>query len=464
MNILESIGKALGIESLQNVVPSLKKAYELATQNGDKGFFEKISLFYTAYTEEMEKLDGEKKGITADTQDKVQATLRGAITLGEGNVVDQMKMRLNGRQKEMAYLIENLFTKRLKQFDRDLSDGAIRGIVGAALINANQESRFNPNATGDGGRGIGLFQVHPWGGSVAYRKVPENNINLILDKEVCTGRGKTLIRRAKAGADVAELTALFSKYIERPGDEKGEMEKRANVARNVFRGGIAPEPRAVASAVSPAPQAVAPSSEVSDGKNLRFQIDLGGIKKGFCDLANGQKTWFFGSSSVVGTPKSMGGRLGVTGINATEFLANLENTWWKKIETAGLKPPREVVITGLGQNSVSNDASVKKAITAYDGIRRFLAIRGVSVVKFITINPGRPKNVNVGVARANFNKKLKQKYGSDCIDVASGLTEDGGYRTKGEYSGGDGIHLNPAGKKIWNQVVIAALNEGQKTA
>ncbi|MFA6306093.1 MAG: phage tail tip lysozyme [Candidatus Gracilibacteria bacterium] len=453
---LESLGKSLGLDWFESAVPSFKKALEIATKSGDKGFLEKVGIFWNEFNKEMDKLDKEKEGITAETQDKVQATLQGAVTLGEGSVVDQMKMRLNGRQREMACLIENIFTKRLKQFDRDLSDEAIRRIVAAALVNVNQESKFNPNAAGDSGNGIGLFQVHPWGGSVAYRKVPENNINLILDKEVFTGRGKTLIRRAKEGADIAELTALFSKYIERPGDEKGEMEKRANVARNVFRGGVTPAPQAVASAPSPALSA---SSEVSDGKSLRFDIDLGGSKKGGCDLSSGQKNWFFGSSGVVGVPKNIGGRLGIVGIGPREFLRNLKDVWWDKIENAKLQLPEQIVLTGMAQNSVSSDSTVRQSLAEYGAIRAFLSGKGVSVVKFITIQPSEKH----GESCAKFNKELKKKYGGNCIDVSSQTTVSDGTKVRPEFYG-DGTHLNRNGKKEWNRFVIAALNRGSESS
>ncbi|MDP2643165.1 MAG: M15 family metallopeptidase [Candidatus Peregrinibacteria bacterium] len=72
MAILDSIGKALGIESIKNVMPSLKKAMELANQNKDSGFIEKIGIFLTTFTDEMGKLDGEKEQITAETTAKVQ--------------------------------------------------------------------------------------------------------------------------------------------------------------------------------------------------------------------------------------------------------------------------------------------------------------------------------------------------------------------------------------------------------
>lgn len=465
--LLDTLGKSLGLDRFKNAIPSFKKALEVATQNKDGSFFEKVGIFWTAFKEEKAKLDGERAQITTTTDEKVKATLQGVkapegsekinIPAG-GSVVDKMQMRLNAKQKEMAYLIENIFTKKLKAFDKELSDEAIRRIVAAALINAWFESKFNAsNDKGDGGMSVGLFQIQPWGGSVAYRQNPENNINLILDREVLTGRGKTLIRRAKEGADVAELTALFSKYIERPGNEKKEMKNRAALASKVFRGGVTPAPHAVASAPT--------GKEVVDG-NLHFDINLGGNKKGFCDIASGQKNWFFGSSSVVGTPKSMGGRLGIKGIGSTEFMRHLENEWWGKITAANLKFPENVVIAGMGQNEVSSDSSVKRTIASYEKIRTFLSARGVKNIKFVTVQPADSNGQYV----AKFNTALQKQYGKNCIDATTATTEAGGTRIADAYVGRkkngerEGIHLNNAGKKLWNDIVLGALNEGQKTA
>ncbi len=71
----ESIGKALGIDSLKNIVPNLKKAYELATKNKDGSFVDKIGIFLTSFSEEMEKLDGDKKQIAADATAKVKGII-----------------------------------------------------------------------------------------------------------------------------------------------------------------------------------------------------------------------------------------------------------------------------------------------------------------------------------------------------------------------------------------------------
>jgi len=69
---LDSIGKSFGVESFKNVVPGLKKAIELANQNKDKSFIDKIGIFLTTLSDEVSKLDGEKKQIATDTTEKVK--------------------------------------------------------------------------------------------------------------------------------------------------------------------------------------------------------------------------------------------------------------------------------------------------------------------------------------------------------------------------------------------------------
>lgn len=71
----ESIGKALGLDWLKNLVPSFKKAVEVATKNKDAGFMEKVGIFLTAFNEEKDKLDGDKTQIAADTTEKVKGII-----------------------------------------------------------------------------------------------------------------------------------------------------------------------------------------------------------------------------------------------------------------------------------------------------------------------------------------------------------------------------------------------------
>ncbi len=77
---LDAVGKAFGLESFKNVVPSLKKAMELANQNKDKSFFDKISIFVTSFTDEMDKLDVNKKQIAMDAEAKARKIVEEAKT------------------------------------------------------------------------------------------------------------------------------------------------------------------------------------------------------------------------------------------------------------------------------------------------------------------------------------------------------------------------------------------------
>lgn len=71
----DSIGKALGLDWLKSLVPSFKKAVEVATQNKDAGFMEKIGVFLTTFNEEKDRLNGDKKQISTDTTEKVKGII-----------------------------------------------------------------------------------------------------------------------------------------------------------------------------------------------------------------------------------------------------------------------------------------------------------------------------------------------------------------------------------------------------
>lgn len=110
--------------------------------------------------------------------------------------------------------------------------------IAAAITNAKAESGLNPLASGDGGHSIGLFQLNDWGAgqglTVEFRQDPVNNARTILQREVLTGRGATFRRRAKEGASVAELAAIFARDIERPADKAGAMAARGRLAARMW--------------------------------------------------------------------------------------------------------------------------------------------------------------------------------------------------------------------------------------
>ena len=111
-------------------------------------------------------------------------------------------------------------------------------VIQAAIVNAVAESGLNPSAVGDGGKSVGLFQLHERGAgsgmSVADRKDPVKNTNRIVDTYLGS-QGKPMRAAYAAGERrVSELAALWSANVERPADRAGEMAKRAALALRMF--------------------------------------------------------------------------------------------------------------------------------------------------------------------------------------------------------------------------------------
>jgi tail lysozyme len=135
---------------------------------------------------------------------------------------------LNTAQREMARVIERELAAR----------GLPAEIIAAAIVNAKAESGLNPTAAGDGGKSVGLFQLHVNGAgkgmSVEERKDPVKNTARIA-QEYASKWGAPLRAAYAAGTrDVGEFAALWSKNIERPSDTLGAMAYRRALALRTF--------------------------------------------------------------------------------------------------------------------------------------------------------------------------------------------------------------------------------------
>lgn len=116
-------------------------------------------------------------------------------------------------------------------------------IAQAAIVNAKAESNLNPSAVGDGGKSIGLFQLHESGGgrgmSREQRMDPVLNTRRIIEEMRAvwnkTSDGIESLSNAVArGASVGELAGLFSYHVERPADRVGSIYVRQSLARRLF--------------------------------------------------------------------------------------------------------------------------------------------------------------------------------------------------------------------------------------
>lgn len=144
------------------------------------------------------------------------------------DVLELMRKDLTPSQRRMAQVIANEFK----------AAGFPATAQAAAIANAWVESKLNPEAVGDSGHSIGLFQLHDKGGgaglSVEYRANPVNNTRTILEREVLGSFGKRFRERTVEGAKVGELAAIFSQDIERPADTEGNKALRASLAESWF--------------------------------------------------------------------------------------------------------------------------------------------------------------------------------------------------------------------------------------
>jgi hypothetical protein len=93
-------------------------------------------------------------------------------------------------------------------------------LVVAAVVNAYAESGLNPEAVGDNGYAVGLFQLNSaspsaagYGMSVEARKDPRTNTRRII--EVVQSADGAQIRAARGQATNWELTRLFAQWAER---------------------------------------------------------------------------------------------------------------------------------------------------------------------------------------------------------------------------------------------------------
>lgn len=142
------------------------------------------------------------------------------------------ELKLSGSQKAMAAIIEDEFAAAGQSW-----------LTVAAVANAYAESRLDPAAVGDGGDAVGLFQVHPWGGTTTERKDPRHNCRAIL-----SDRGIDDLARYRGTASHAELAYLFAKLVERcekcgtnPGDSDADAAERRALVTRLFGAATAAE-------------------------------------------------------------------------------------------------------------------------------------------------------------------------------------------------------------------------------
>lgn len=115
----------------------------------------------------------------------------------------------------------------------------------AAVANANAESSLDHRAIGDGGKSVGLFQLHESGGgrgmSVADRQNPVLNARRMVAETRAAWRAtwggyRSLADAVAGAATAAELAGLFAVHVERPADRDKAYQMRSASMATLFPG------------------------------------------------------------------------------------------------------------------------------------------------------------------------------------------------------------------------------------
>lgn len=130
---------------------------------------------------------------------------------------------LTTAQRQQAYIIEREMQ----------AEGIHPDIIAAALVNAHAESGFDPNAVGDKGNSVGLFQLNIKGAgagmTVEQRKDPVQNTKRIIEVY------RKVQSRVDAGiGDIAKATELWCIHVEIPSNKYAKGLVRAAIAKQTY--------------------------------------------------------------------------------------------------------------------------------------------------------------------------------------------------------------------------------------
>lgn len=212
------------------------------------------------------------------------------------------------------------------------------------------------------------------------------------------------------------------------------------------------------------PEPLNQSLEINRNKvAFRWGIDKkeGILYKTSCSVKSGEKAWTVGSSSAYGLEKQTGyGSIGAIGSNPQSFYSLFTKHIWPELEKGGIKPPATVILTGMAANGLTDktnqqsiDKSVQNNLAGYNKLASFLKSKGVSVVKYATINPYGPKIAAI----SQFNNTLRANPDL-CVDTNRAVATSDGLNYKPGYAAGkNALHLTPRGQKDYARTIREAV-------
>lgn len=155
--------------------------------------------------------------LSQETQIQKEESFESPISMNIRNITDD--------QKEVALVVE----KELDEIN------VSKNIIAAAIVNAVAESKLNPEAIGDKGKSVGVFQLHKNGLGNKLSVEERKNVSIstyIVGIQIL--KDDKLSDRDSNGASISELASIITEDIMRPKEISKEKTTRSNIAKNMF--------------------------------------------------------------------------------------------------------------------------------------------------------------------------------------------------------------------------------------
>ncbi len=230
---------------------------------------------------------------------------------------------------------------------------------------------------------------------------------------------KKLLAAARAGASIAELTALFCIYIEIPADRFKRGRQRAGLSMKMFKHTEIPKRETLPPA--------------KPGESLAKKFSAGPYKRnGVIKWTNGQEKLVLGSSSVSGVLhyhlKKNIARVGIGAYHAGNFFSHFKKHIWPDIKH--FTPPKTVILAGFALNGIHTsgnaDKAINKSIERHKKIIRFFKAWGVKEVLIATNQPYDKHGPKKKRRLNEFNKRIREQgLTNNSVDLAKKVAPNG---------------------------------------
>ena len=121
------------------------------------------------------------------------------------------------------------------------SNGYDYRTVGAAIANAIGESGLNPDAVGDSGHSVGVFQLHDQGGGHGMTHAQRSDVatatQALIDRELRSGSKHGRNWREVAdnpASSLGDLTEAWCRFVERPKNQDADSASRRAIAAKLW--------------------------------------------------------------------------------------------------------------------------------------------------------------------------------------------------------------------------------------